>query len=217
MTDVGFFQDKAPAIELLVPAGGLETAPDESGRARLRREIVDIFTRKVLAQPDRESRREAALDVGFSASCIRSHFLNLQGLYRAAVDGLGLELVGPCGIDVASDRAARIERHVARRAAAWEALLPYWRSVRHLEVSDPLVARCLAAAQERRTESLIDFHAADLAALPASAREVTALMIDVATDLAAWGTLREIERVSYDEACAAWRLVVDRLLPRAAA
>ena len=214
MMEIGFFQDNASMIEAESAAGGLETGAGERGRVRLRREIIDVFTRQVLTQPDREARREAARDIGFSASCIRSHFHNLQGLYRAAVDRLGLDKVGPGGRDTAGDRAARIERHVAIRATAWEELLPYWRSVRQLETTDPALARALARAQDRRSAALVEFYAADLGMLPASAGQVTALMLDVATDLAVWGMLREIEGVPFEDACAGWRAIVGRLLPR---
>jgi hypothetical protein len=56
-------------------------------------------------------------------------------------------------------------------------------------------------------------YAPELAALSPERREATLIGLEALTDYEAWGRMREHYALSFEEACAVWRMTTDQLLP----
>lgn len=189
-------------------AGRRTTATTGTREALVRAFLKIVRTTRLM--PDEFAVAELA---GCPVSAIEHGFGDLAGLASEAFERLltaapeDFSGLGQAG------RLARIHSHVSQRAAAWEWLLPYWRVLDAQETALPDLSQRLDAYRRRRGLALTALYAVDLKVLAPDRRPTTLLMIDLLTDLAAWGRLREHEGLSKARAESLWTWTIDRMLP----
>ena len=114
---------------------------------------------------------------------------------------------------VVADRAARVRSHVEVRGRACERWLGLWRAIKVGTESTPELrqrGQLVRTLARRRFETM---YRPELESMQEDARRRISIAIEELTDPESWGRMRELYRLSFDEACAVWIRAIDRLLP----
>jgi AcrR family transcriptional regulator len=151
---------------------------------------------------------------GCSVRSVFERFADMGQLGLAAIDHVvGLGLSTPVGDMAEADRHARLNFQIRTRARNCETWLPFWRVlVRHQSTSERVAARIdhMRGFTRRRLQLM---YRPELDVLSETERDKILIALEALTDFEAWGRMREHHGLSFEEACAAWRCTIDRLLP----
>jgi len=197
------------------PAAGLERLDGRRQRSeRTRQLIMDAYIALLREKPDIPTAAQIAARAGFSTRSIFERFDDLQTLSLATVDyAFALGEAQAIARNVDGDRAARLRSHVETRANTCERWLPVWRVVvanqgRLDELKDRI--RFIRQAVMKRIELM---YRPELSTLSDAERRDLLIALEALIDFESWGRMREQHELSFDEACAVWIRMIDRLLP----
>jgi AcrR family transcriptional regulator len=177
---------------------------------RTKQSIMEAY----IERPEIPTAAEIAARAGISTRSIFERFVDLQGLSLATVDhGFAMGKAQAVARNIDGDRQTRVRSHVETRAQTCEHWLPVWRVVianpGRLDALRERV-RFIRLAIVKRMELMCQ---PELEGLPAQERRDLLIALEALIDFESWGRMREIHGLSFDEACAPWMRVVDRLLP----
>jgi AcrR family transcriptional regulator len=204
---------------------------DPGARARPVRDTTPVDGRLLRSERTRQAIIKAYLDLvredlqmpvaaavarraGCSVRSVFERFTDMGQLGLAAIDHVvGLGLSTPVGDMAEADRHSRLNFQIRTRARNCETWLPFWRVlVRHQNTSEKVATRIdyVRGFTRRRLQLM---YRPELAVLSEPDRENILIALEAVTDFEAWGRMREHYGLSFEEACAAWRSTIDRLLP----
>ena len=72
----------------------------------------------------------------------------------------------------------------------------------------------IAAAREEARTNLQLVYGPELSLLPGSERSIALAVIDALLDFESWNRMREMEKMTYTQACTAWLSAIDWILDR---
>ncbi len=199
------------------PAGVVETDGRRARSIRTRAVIIDAFLALLREKGAPVTAAEIGRRAGCSTRSVFERFADFKSLYAAAFDhAVQSGLAIPVSDMPSQDRQTRIAFQVKVRATNCENWLPLWRVVLRARgefgSQDVLQARVtLVRSMSRARVELM--YEPELAAVSADRREATLIAIEALTDYEAWGRMREHYSLSFEEACAVWRMMIDQLLP----
>ena len=159
---------------------------------------------------------EIAAQAGISARSLFRYFDDVEALVRAAIAQQQRHLAPLYAIDASPDMpfAARVERFVAARVRLLEGMGEVGRVARALAARQPLVLGELARIRGTLRRQLTHLFAAELGSLPAGERRATVATADVATSWEAYDLMRNDQGLGPEQAAAAMRSALVRLLRR---
>lgn len=182
---------------------------------RTRAAIIDAFVELLRETETVPTAAEIGKRAGCSTRSVFERFVDFKSLAAAAFDHLlqsGLST--PVGDMPTRDRAARIAFHVKVRATNCENWLPLWRVLMRASIGSAELLKARVAIVRALSRARVELmYAPELAALSPERREATLIGLEALTDYEAWGRMREHYALSFEEACAVWRLTTDQLLP----
>jgi AcrR family transcriptional regulator len=202
------------------PAGVVETDGRRARSIRTRAVIIDAFIALLREKGTPPTAAEIAKRAGCSTRSVFERFADFKSLYAAAFDhALQSGLAIPVGDMPGRGRAERIAFQVKVRAVNCENWLPLWRVIMRAAIGtvdlgsvDVLQARVSVVRGMSRARVELMYQP-ELLSLPLDRREATLIAIEALTDYEAWGRMREHYPMSFEEACAVWRMMIDQLLP----
>jgi AcrR family transcriptional regulator len=155
---------------------------------------------------------------GYSVRSIFERFPDLTALRVAATDyalAQALALAPLRNID--GDRLTRLKSQVETRAATCERGVALWRVLISAEDPSGELKLRVNKAREIAMQRLEMMYAPELAAMPEPERKQIVIALEALTDMESWARMRELFKLSFDDACAVWIKAIDRLLPTAPA
>jgi AcrR family transcriptional regulator len=194
--------------------------PERIDGRRLRSErtkqlIIEAYL--ALAQersPHVPTAAEIAQRAGYSVRSVFERFPDIHALQVAAVDYALVQVAALAPArDADGDRQTRIRTQVETRGRSCERWLPLWRSLIVNQGNSPELKQRIAQSRESVVARLKFMYAPELSTLGEGERRHTLIVLEALTDVESWARMREFFGLSFDEACAAWRLAIDRLLP----
>jgi len=181
---------------------------------RTRRLIVEAYMALVRERRQVPTALQIAERAGYSVRSIFERFPDLHALRLAATDYAIAEGRGQGALrDLDADRATRLRSHVESRGRGCERWLPLWRVLSaNLNESAELRERIKLVRQlvAMRLEFMFK---PELSGLSDDERRKTLLALEAVSDYESWGRMRELYGLSFEQACALWARVIDRLLP----
>jgi len=181
---------------------------------RTRQAIMDAYIALLRERPQIPTAAQIAVRAGVSTRSIFERFDDLQTLSLATVDyafAIGESQVVARNVD--GDRQTRLRSHVETRARTCEQWLPLWRVVvnnaSRLDELDVRI-RIVREVVSRRIELM---YAPELGSVDADKRRDLLVALEILTDFESWGRMREVNGLSFEEACRVWVDTIDRLLP----
>lgn len=167
----------------------------------------------------RESRHiptaaQIAERAGYSIRSIFERFPDLHALRVAATDhafAVGNALAVPQGAD--GDRLTRLRSQVETRAHTCERWLPLWRALNANQGESVELKMRIRLGREMIMKRLELMYQPELSSLSEVDRKRILIALEALTDFESWGRMRELYGLSFEQACALWIRVIDRLLP----
>ncbi len=210
--------DRAPTTAALHTTKRRPRAPHVDGRhqrsARTRETILGAYLSLVRSKPRLPTAEQVARRAKVSERAVFAHFADMPALGIAAFDyAMTLRRPIPVGQMAETDRPSRIRFHVEVRARTCETWLPLWKAVMIAQCGLPAINRRIEIVHEMARARLKLMYAPELAALDEAERVATLAALESLIAFESWGRLREHYKLGYDDACAAWIKMVDRLLP----
>jgi AcrR family transcriptional regulator len=151
---------------------------------------------------------------GYSVRSIFERFPDLNKLRLAAADyGLAQAAAFAPPRNIDGDRQARIKSQVETRAGTCERGVALWRVLLFSVDQDDELKTRVRIARERTVERMEVMYRTELATLSAQERKYLLIALEAITDIESWARLRELYRLSFEDACAVWLRAVDRMLP----
>lgn len=198
-------------MQIEIEAGlAVAAAPEDKAR----RALLDAYIEIARHTRQLPSVAQLVRHADCSIRAIYGRFGSLNHLGIEALDEvLGRHLVKVSDNAREADRQTRIRRQVQAWSSACETWRPLWDVMVRQEDSWPELAERAHQRRQESRERLTAFYAPDLAPLPASTRQTVVFVIDSATDLKVWGTMREREGLSVEQATEIWIETIDRMLP----
>ncbi len=200
-----------------VPFGRRE-APSTDGR-RLRSErtrlaIVEAYIELLREDPRIPTAATIAERAGYSVRSLFERFPDMLALRTAATDhAFAVGNAQAPARDADGDRATRIRSQVWTRSHVCENWLPLWRALQanhgeaaELKIRIDYVRRMVMARMEH-------MYAPELAVLDEMPRRRTLYALEALTDFESWGRMRELYKLTIEEARGVWIRAIDRLLP----
>ena len=157
---------------------------------------------------------EIARRAGYSVRSVFERFPDIHALQVAAVDYAMVQVAALAPArDGDGDRETRIRTQVETRGQSCERWLPLWRSLVTNHGESPDLKQRIVVSRERVIARLEFMYAPELSTLGERERRHLLIVLEALTDVESWARMREFFGLSFEDACAAWRLAVDRLLP----
>ena len=196
------------------------TRPERIDGRRLRSErtkqlIIEAYL--MLAQensPHVPTAAEIAHRAGYSVRSIFERFPDIHALQVAATDYAMVQVAALAPArDGDGDRQTRITTHVETRGQSCERWLPLWRSLIANQGDSVELKKRIVISRQRVFDRLEFMYAPELKTLDEAERRNLLIVLEALTDVESWARMREFFGLSFEEACAAWRQAIDRLLP----
>jgi hypothetical protein len=182
--------------------------------ARTRQAIIEAYL--VLARETQQvpTSTRIAERAGCSVRSIFERFADLHALRVAATDFAFVQAAAQVmANEPKGNRASRINVHVESRGQVCEYWLPLWRAL-IMNQGDSLDLKTrIEMVREAILKRIEMVYQRELAGVSERERRHVLIAIDSLIDFESWAQMREDRGLSYDEACAAWRYAIDRLLP----
>jgi AcrR family transcriptional regulator len=157
---------------------------------------------------------EIAHRAGYSVRSVFERFPDIHALQVAATDYAMVQVAALAPArDGDGDRQTRIRTHVETRGQSCERWLPLWRSLVTNHGESPELKQRIVVSRERVIARLEFMYQPELAAMADRERRHLLIVLEALTDVESWARMREFFGLSFEEACAAWRQAIDRLLP----
>ncbi len=199
-----------------------DPAADNSGKVdgrrlrseRTERQIVEAYIALARERQQVPTAAQIAERAGYSVRSIFERFPDLLALRLAAADHAIAERISEGALrDIEGDRPARIRAQVSLRAQGCEKWLPLWRVLNADHGgSDELKQRIYRVRLLVMARIEVVFRP-ELSALAAPERRKIVIAIEALVDFESWGRMRELYRLSFEEARNVWIRALDRLLP----
>lgn len=135
--------------------------------------------------------QQIAVRAGVSVRSVYQHFTDIEGLYAdAAARTFDWVLSVTSEIDPGWPLARRIEEFANAQATALEALTPFSRASRLIEISSPTVRLYRATMQQWGLDRVARIFGAELDGVPEPVRDGVLAAVDVLTSADGWEHLR---------------------------
>jgi AcrR family transcriptional regulator len=193
-------------------------APSVDGRRlrseRTRQRIVEAYLALLGQAPQIPTAAQIAERAGCSVRSIFERFSDLHALRVAATDFAFAEAnVQAVPRDLGTDRQARIRSHVEMRAGTCTRWLPMWRALNANQGESLELKGRIKLARELIMNRAEVMYAPELSSVSPLERKRALIALEALIDFESWARMRELYGLSADEACAVWRMAIDRLLP----
>ena len=192
--------------------------PRVDGR-RLRSErtkqlIVEAFLALLREDPAMPTAAQIAERAGYSVRSVFERFPDLTALRVAAVDyGMAQALALAPPRQVEGDRRTRLKSQVETRAFTCERGLALWRILLATEDETGQLKLRIERGREVTVGRMALMYGPELSQLNDTERTQTLIALEALTDMESWGRMRELHKLSFEEACAVWSDAIDRMLP----
>jgi AcrR family transcriptional regulator len=181
---------------------------------RTRRRIVEAYLALLGQDPQIPTAARIAERAGCSVRSIFERFSDLHALRVAATDFAFAEAnVQAVPRDLGTDRHARIRAHVEMRAGTCTRWLPMWRALNANQGESMELKARIKLARELIINRAEAMYAPELSSVSRLESKHVLIALEALIDFESWGRMRELYGLSADEACAVWRMAIDRLLP----
>jgi AcrR family transcriptional regulator len=181
---------------------------------RTRQLIIEAYLALLRESPEIPTAAEIARRAGYSVRSVFERFDDLLALSFAAADyALAAGLAQATIRDLDGDRATRIRSQVETRAGICEQWLPLWRVLLHNQNESEHLKVRIGRMRDAIWARLALMYRAELGTLPDNERKMLLIALEQLTDFESWGRMRERHGLSVEEACDAWIMAIDRLLP----
>src|SRR5262249_27233978 len=104
--------------------------------------------------------------------------------------------------------------YVAKRALLCEKWLPLWRAFARLYGTRESLDQRLMVARKRGRADLQIVFGPQLASMPETERPIALMVIDALLDFEPWSRMRDLDKMTYAQACLAWVSAIDWILRR---
>ena len=181
---------------------------------RTRQSIVEAYLALLRESPHIPTAAQIAERAGYSIRSIFERFPDLHALRVAATDhafAVGNAQAAPRDLD--GDRPTRLRSQVETRAHTCEQWLPLWRALNANQGDSVEIKTRIRVGREMIMKRLELMYQPELATLSDVDRKRTLVALESLTDFESWGRMRELYGLSFEQACALWIRVIDRLLP----
>lgn len=151
---------------------------------------------------------------GYSVRSIFERFPDLTALRVAATDyALAQAVALAPARHTDGDRQARLKSQVETRAATCERGIALWRVLISAEDQSGELKLRITRAREAAMQRLELMYRPELSILPEAERTHLLIALEALTDIESWARMRELFKLSFEEACVVWMKAIDRLLP----
>jgi AcrR family transcriptional regulator len=181
---------------------------------RTRQTIIEAYLALLRESPHIPTAAQIAERAGYSIRSIFERFPDLHALRVAVTDyafAVGNTLATP--LDVDGDRSTRLRSQVETRAHTCERWLPLWRALNANQGESIELKMRIRLGREMIMKRLELMYQPELSSLSDIDRKRTLVALEALTDFESWGRMRELYGLSFEQACALWIRVIDRLLP----
>jgi AcrR family transcriptional regulator len=183
---------------------------------RTRLVIIEAYLALLRREPKMPTAAQIAEVAGCSVRSIFERFADLNALTLATADyALAQAAAEATARDVNADRPTRIRSHVAIRAAACERWLPLWRVLVITQEQFAELQLRVSLARKGNVERMRLMYGPELALLEEKEREELLVAMAALISFESWDQMRDCFQLSMEAAQSAWRLAIDRILPRA--
>jgi len=182
----------------------------ERTRQLLIEAYLELLARNVRAPTASQIARQA----GYSVRSIFERFSDLRALGLAATDhAIAVGQAEAVARDVDGDRSTRINSHVQIRARACEKWLPLWQALVDTQDKMAELKARMAAIRQGNLDRLELMYGPELSVLAEPERGQLLLSLGALTSFESWNLMRHDYGMSAEDAEAAWRNTIDRVLP----
>ena len=181
---------------------------------RTKQTIVEAYLALLRESSHIPTAAQIAERAGYSIRSIFERFPDLHALRVAATDhafAVGNALAAPQGAD--GDRLTRLRSQVETRAHTCERWLPLWRALNANQGESIELKMRIRLGREMIMKRLELMYQPELSSLSEVDRRRILITLEALTDFESWGRMRELYGLSFEQACALWVRVIDRLLP----
>jgi AcrR family transcriptional regulator len=210
--------DAGGRIGIAVSVGAPLTPARIDGR-RLRSErtkqtIIEAYLALLRENPQVPTAAQIAARAGYSVRSIFERFPDLLSLRIAATDyvfAVGNSQAAPQNVD--GDRPTRLRSQVETRARTCERWLPLWRALNANQGESTELKMRIRLARDLIMKRLELMYQPELSTLSERDRKRTLIALEALTDFESWARMRDLHGLSFEQGCALWVGVIDRLLP----
>jgi AcrR family transcriptional regulator len=181
---------------------------------RTKQLIIEAFLSLLQESAAMPTAVQIAERAGYSVRSIFERFPDLTALRIASADyALAQAIALAPARHVEGDRQTRLKSQVETRALTCERGVALWRVL--LASDDPSgeLKQRIARAREAVMARIELMYQPELATLPERERKQLVIALEALTDIESWSRMRELFKLSFEEACAVWTGAIDRLLP----
>jgi AcrR family transcriptional regulator len=181
---------------------------------RTKQTIVEAYLALLRESRHIPTAAQIAERAGYSIRSIFERFPDLHALRVAATDhafAVGNALAAPHDVD--GDRLTRLRSQVETRAHTCERWLPLWRALNANQGESVELKMRIRLGREMIMKRFELMYQPELSSLSEVERKRTLITLEALTDFESWGRMRELYGLSFEQACALWIRVIDRLLP----
>jgi AcrR family transcriptional regulator len=181
---------------------------------RTRQTIVEAYLELLRESRHIPTAAQIAERAGYSIRSIFERFPDLHALRVAATDhAFAVGNAQAVLRDLDGDRPTRLRTQVETRARTCEQWLPLWRALNANQGDSIELKTRIRLGREMIMKRLELMYQPELATLSEVDRKRTLVALEALTDFESWGRMRELYGLSFEQACALWIRVIDRLLP----
>ena len=181
---------------------------------RTKQLIIEAFLALLRDSVGMPTAVQIAERAGYSVRSIFERFPDLTALRIAATDyalAQAVALAPPRHVD--GDRSMRLKSQVETRAATCERGVALWRVLVSAEDPSGELKLRITRAREAAMQRLELMYKPELSGLAELERKQLIIALEALTDIESWARMRELFKLSFEEACAVWIKAIDRLLP----
>ena len=181
---------------------------------RTRRNIIEAYLELLRRNPQIPTSAQIAKQAGIAVRSVFERFSDLAALTLATADyaiAVGQAEAAPRDID--GDRATRIRSHVSTRAVACERWLPLWRVMIATQQQVEQLRMRVVMARHGNIARMRLMYRPELETLDEPQREQLLMAMATLISFESWDQMRDCYGLSSDDAQAAWRTAIDRVLP----
>ena len=179
---------------------------------RTRQAIIEAYLQLLWRDPTMPTAAQIAKQAGCSVRSLFERFADLDTLNLATADyAITQGQAEAVARNVEGDRPTRIRSHIETRAQACEKWLPLWRVI--LSLDQPELRQRAAMARFANIERMKLMYRPELSTLTESAASELLVALATLISFESWDQLRHCYNLSMENAQAAWRSAIDRMLP----
>ena len=181
---------------------------------RTKQYIIEAYLALLRHNPRPPTASQIAERAGYSVRSIFERFPDLLSLRVAATDyAFALGDAQAVLRDIDGDRPTRIQSQVQTRAHTCERWLPLWRALNANQGDSVELKTRIRLGRDLIMKRLELMYQPELESLSELERKRILIALESLTDFESWGRMRELYGLSFEQACALWAKVIDRLLP----